>query len=85
MKPFARYGESNLAWSERRSANLLDNGEHNMDSAMHAYFDRISRDANNVGSGCNINYFNLFKKLFMAGDVVYRIKHHKHPRIAQQL
>ena len=32
MKPFTRYGESNLAWTERRSANLLDGGEHSMDS-----------------------------------------------------
>ena len=25
-----------------------------------------------------------FKRLFMAGDLVYRIKHHKHPQIVQQ-
>ena len=28
-------------------------------------------------------YFNSFKKLYMASDLVYRIKHHKHPQIVQ--
>ena len=30
MKPFAQRGESNLARIERRSANLLDRGEQNI-------------------------------------------------------
>ena len=34
MKPFAQQGESNLAGIERRSENLLDRGEQNMDFAM---------------------------------------------------
>ena len=52
-------------------------------SSRHAFFDRISRDACKQCSGCKINYFNFFKKLFMDGDLVYRIKHHKHPQIVQ--
>ena len=28
--------------------------------SRHTFYDRISRDANNKGSGCNINYFNFF-------------------------
>ena len=36
-------------------------------SSRHAFFARISRDACKQGPGCNINYFNIFKKLFMDG------------------
>ena len=43
----------------------------------HSLIEFHAMHANNESSGCNINYFNFFKKLFMAGDLVYRSKHHK--------
>ena len=71
---------ANQIWlaSSDGPANLLDRGEQSINiapcsSSRHAFFDRISRDACKQGSGCNINYFNFFKKLFMNGDLVCHI------------
>jgi len=67
MKPFARYGESNLDRTERRSANVIDRGEQNMDSpscssSHHAYvlWSNFARCISSEASGCNINYLNFF-------------------------
>ena len=67
MKPFARYGDSNLARIERRSANLIDRGEQNMDlppccTSRHAFFDRISRDAQTEALVVNLIILTFFKQ-----------------------
>ena len=60
MEPFAQYGESNLARIERICSTEANRAWISPCSSRQAFFDRISRDANNDGSGFNINYFNFF-------------------------
>ena len=50
MKPFAWYGNLNSSRIELPPCS----------TSNHAFCNRISRDAYNVGSGCKINYFNYF-------------------------
>ena len=60
MKPFAQHGESDLAGIERQSANLLDRDEQNKNFATRYLIEFRAMHANNKGSCCNINYFNIF-------------------------
>ena len=65
MKPFTRYGEYQI-WLKSIDGPRICSTEANRtwispcSSSRQVFFDRISRDANNDGSGFNINYFNIF-------------------------